>query len=197
MAGYDMCIGSGNLKLVCTNSMSAPAISPGLFLDSIYAMYNVQRNIHYFPIIDFYSNSELEGFENFFALAFEFLDKNGISTHRFPMFEAVATAQNQHCAVANNNYFSMVQLLRKKPNMYLMGATISRLEAFLAGYFACAKSHNIQLNPHPGFEAFVQKQCGVASHKNIFRTIEFMFIEESAAFQGYFSLLDRYSAMQH
>jgi len=171
MSGYLMCLGYLNKQDVIDFYQD--------FQIFIQNKYEILLTLHYTDIIQFYCVDEEEAFERYFELLDEYV-------------KGVELSIETGSAVMNNIY-DVLQIIKKRPKLYLARVSLVDLHVFINGYIACMNEYdNKKHDFYPDFQEFVQQKYDVKFYKHWSDIIQFYSGGGEEAFNKFFQLLDEF-----
>lgn len=91
-----------------------------------------------------------------------------------------------------NSFYQLIEKIQKRPAMYLGSCSLSRLEAFLGGYFVAKQELALSLTPEEEhfskFQVWIQEKFQTESSQSWAKIILFHTTDEAQALDSFFKL---------
>ena len=101
----------------------------------------------------------------------------------------------------SNSLYQLLEKIQKRPAMYLGGRALSRLEAFLGGYFVAKKELALPLTPEEEhfthFQDWLQIKFQIQSNQSWAKIILFYTTDEAQALDRFFDLWQEFLQETH
>lgn len=165
IGGYDYCAYENNIyDCNCWHG----------FQEYVEKKYNSHTTHGWAQLIDFYSDSDEEAFDNFFKIFEEFL--------KMPQ-KPFKNYFNEEIKPSN---YELLKRIYKRPGLYLRIKSLRNLFEFLNGYIYCCKTYNIEENFHLNkFEKHLQKKYKT-SNRSWYKILSFNCLTDELCFDKFF-----------
>lgn len=102
-------------------------------------------------------------------------------------------------AVETPIFYQLLGKIQKRPAMYLGGRSLSRLEAFLGGYFVAKQEMGLSLTPEEEhfsqFQDWIQTKYHIQSSQSWAKIILFYSTDEAHALDSFFQLWQEFQTL--